>query len=98
MKPENHNPLIQENKILSTSLHIAQAWVQFLKKAYDALLHHGINYRNLPEYNDPRGLLKLTMDPKVSMDTGEKAALEYLENSENGLDAAIRRKGFKEVQ
>ncbi len=33
-------------------LTLAQGWVNLLTKAYDALLHDGVNYRDLKEYKD----------------------------------------------
>lgn len=93
----NEHPLIQDNRVLSVSLSIAQAWVQFFIKAYDALLHHNINYRQLPEFKDPKGLMRGAMNDAESMEKGQSKFLEYLENLGSAIDAAIRRAGFKKV-
>jgi hypothetical protein len=91
---EGENPLVTENRIMGIRLTLAQAWAKLLMYAYDALLHHGVNYRQLPEYKDTSAL-DVALDDKTSMEQGRGKVMGYLERLTNGITAAVRRKGMK---
>lgn len=65
--------------------------------AYDALLHHSINYRNLPEYKDPDDRLEKALGNGVSVEEGKEGVMGYIERVSNGIAAAIRRKAFRKL-
>lgn len=75
-------------------LSMSRAFVQFLLKAYDALLHHGVNYRTLPEWQDSKALDDID---KVPFDRGVEKTIVWMGRLGNALDAAVRRKGFTVV-
>lgn len=80
--------------MLACRMLMAQAFAQMLIKAYDALLHHSINFRNLPEYKDQTLLLAAE---KLVLLEGRNKYLLWIERVEHGIDAAIRRKTFRQV-
>lgn len=90
------HPLVQENRILQVRLTLAQAFLGMMHTAYDALLHHSINYRNLPEYSDST-LLDKALGNGVSVEEGKGGVMGYIERVTNGIAAAIRRKGFRKL-
>lgn len=75
-------------------LTLAQAWVQFLNYAYDALLTHGVNYRTLREYAE-------STEPDDVQDLPISRARDkivtWLGRLESAVAAAVRRKGFRKV-
>ncbi len=79
---------------MGVRLTLAQAWVGFLNFAYDALLHHGVNYRNLREYKEST---ELDDAQKLPMTEGRNKITQWLERLQNSISAAIRRKSFKVV-
>ena len=81
---------------LSVRLTLAQAWVGFLLKAYDALLYHRINYRDLPEIKDTRMLDDATKQKDIRF--GQVKIMDYLKRGENAILAKVRRKGIKEIK
>ena len=80
--------------MLACRLIMAQAYVHLCEKAYDALLYHGINYRDTPEYKDQT---LLDDARKVVIAQGRVKVMLWLERVEHGIEAAIRRKTFKRV-
>lgn len=80
--------------MLACRLLMAQAFAQLLVKAFDALLHYNINFRNLPEYQD-RTLLD-EADKLVILQGCQKVML-WMERVDHAIDAAIRRKQFLDV-
>lgn len=80
---------------LSVRLSLAGAWISVWRKAYDALLHHGINIRSTKEWKDT-ALLDAALEAK-DIREGQSSILEYLRRLESGLVAAVRRKGLFKV-
>lgn len=72
-------------------LTLAQGWINFLREAYDALLHYGVNYKSLKEFQDT-GPLDEAQDMPVSR--ARTHIVEYLGRCTNAIKAAIRRKQF----
>lgn len=91
----NADTLATENRILSVRLNLAQAFTSMWLRAYDALLSHSINVRDLNEYKDTtlldRGL------KEGSLEEGRGSILEYIKRVESGIVAAIRRKTMRKV-
>ncbi len=73
---------------------MAQAYIHLWEKAYDALLYHSINYRDLPEYQDQT---LLDDARRVVVLQGRQKVLLWIERVEHGIEAAIRRKTFHRV-
>lgn len=73
-------------------LTLAQAWINFYQYAYDALMHHGVNFKVLREYRD-----STVLDDAQDMPLTEarNVITEYLGKVRNAIRAAVRRKGFK---
>lgn len=71
---------------------LAQAWMGLLGRGYDALLHYGINYQSLKEFDDD-GLLEDARDLPLSRARDKIVA--YIGRVHTGINAAIRRKSFK---
>jgi hypothetical protein len=82
-------------RILSVRLNLAQAFISMWMRAYDALLHHQVNVRDLPEYKND-ALLDEGLK-HGSLEQGRNSILEYIKRVENGIAAAVRRKGFRKV-
>lgn len=61
-------------------------------QGYDALLHHGVNFKNLPEYKDTK---LLDGADKLSFKDGMQLILQWIELVSHEITAVIRRKGFR---
>lgn len=83
-----------EKQVLSVRLTLALAFAQMLQKAFDALLYHGVNYRDLPEYKNSTALDDAA---KLPLKEGRRVMLEWMRRLEVGISAAIRRKAFRKV-
>lgn len=86
--------LVKENRLLNLRLQLSQAFFGLLEQGFDALLHHGVNYRLLPSYSD-----KAVLDEanRVGLEEGRTLVLTWIERVRNDIAAAVRRKGFKKV-
>ncbi len=84
-----------ENRLLSVKLNIAHAFISMWLRAYDALLSHQVNVRDLPEYRDQK-LLDEGLG-KGDLEQGRNKVLEYIKRVESGIMAAIRRKSMRRV-
>lgn len=73
-------------------LTLAQAWIDFLHYAYDALRGYSVDYKLLPEYTKTN-----EVDEAMGMGIweGQHKIIKYLRRAKSGIRAAIRRKGFK---
>lgn len=71
-----------------------QAFAQMLDRAFDALLHHQVNYRELPEWKDRRLLDEAESLP---LTRGQERYIEWIKRVESGIRAAINRKLMKRV-
>ncbi|WP_266031204.1 hypothetical protein [Brucella intermedia] len=81
----------KEMHILGIRLTLAQAWVGFLNKGYEALLYHGVNYRTLKEYNGT----ELDDAQKLPISKARDKIILWLGRMESAVHAAVRRKNFK---
>lgn len=84
-----------QNEELSIRLSLAGGWISLWRKAYDALLHHGVNVRTTKEFKDT-ALLDAALEAK-DIREGQVSILEYLKRVESGLNAAVRRKALFKV-
>ncbi len=84
--------LQKSNTEMSTKLGLAYAFIDMLRKGYDALLYHSINYQSLPEYKHDSPLDDLTKKP---LDQVNVEAMNWMQRVKSGIEAAIRRKNFK---
>jgi hypothetical protein len=84
--------LMEENRVLSIRLTLAQAWAAFLQFAYDTLLSFGINYRNMPTYQDTAALDEAN---DATPEEGHAGIMGWIGRIERDLVAAVRRKGLK---
>lgn len=82
----------KEVHIQGVRLTLAQAWVAFLHKAYDALLFHGVNYRTLKDYANST---ELDDANKLPITQARDKIVMWLRRLENSISAAVRRKNFK---
>lgn len=77
---------------LGVRLTLAQAWVGFLNFAYDALLHHGVNYRSLKEYANST---ELDDAQKLPLTQARDRIVHWLDRLQSAINATVRRKSFK---
>lgn len=96
MNTESERKLIHENRILHIRIRLAQFFQTMLVAAFDALLHHGVNYRELPEYKDSE-LLDQALGNGVDVAKGEPMVVKWIERVNSGIKAAIRRKQFRRL-
>ncbi|MCW2317115.1 hypothetical protein M2322_002669 [Rhodoblastus acidophilus] len=75
-------------------LSLAQAFIDMLLEAYDALLHHGVNYHTLPAYKDQELLDKAATLP---INQAHDSFITWMGRVKNDIRAAVRRKGFHKV-
>lgn len=87
--------LREQLKEATGRLTMAKAFAKLLMKAFDALLHHGVNYKSLPEwqaYTD-----HLDEIAKLPFHRGVQEHISLMGRIGNAIDAAVRRKGFHVV-
>lgn len=77
--------------ILEVRVTLAQLWVGLYTKAYDALLHYGVNFRELPEYKDDTTIDEVQDLPITQ---ARNRLTGWIGKVHNGIEAAIKRKGF----
>lgn len=87
--------LTQDNRLLSTRLRLAHGFQAMVLHAYDALLHHGVNYRDLPQHKDT-ALLDKGLN-HGNLHEGEVHVMEWLKRMTSSITAAVRRKGIHKV-
>lgn len=85
--------LRKEVNVQGIRLTLAQLWIGLYSKAYDSLLHYGVNFKDLREYKEdyPDGAEKLPINQ------GRTEISHWIKKVENAIKAAVRRKGFKLV-
>lgn len=81
-------------RVIRVRVSMIQAFAQMLDRAFDALLYHQINYRDLPEWNDTS---LLDEAQSVSLVRGHSIYIEWIKRVESGIRAAINRKGMRKV-
>jgi len=95
---DRHEYLQKELKSLREEVHqqgirlvLAEAWVRLYQKAYDALLHFGVNFKGLKEYtkNFPHEAHKLPISQ------ARNVIIAWMQRMEGGIEAAVRRKQLK---
>lgn len=94
-KHELQDELVKINKKLTLQgirLSLAQAWIDFYQTAYDALLYHTVNFRTLPEFKNTEAL---DAAYKLPPEEGRTKVLVWIAKLSSGVNAAVRRKGFK---
>lgn len=84
--------LSKDNRVMQTKLTILYHFIGLLRKGYDALLHHGVNYQSLPEHERDFPLDTLEGQP---LNEARDKALGWIERMLSGINAAVRRKQFK---
>ena len=87
-----NSELSKDNRELKTKLTILYAFIDLLRRGYDALLHFGVNYQSLPEYKRDAPLDRLEGKP---LDQARNEAVSWIGGVISGIDAAVRRKQFK---
>lgn len=90
---EEVGKLRKELNIQGIRLTLAQMWIDLYTRGYDALLHYGVNFRDLPEYKESIPDDAMKMPVTEARNTIEK----WMARLKNSLAAAVRRKGFKLV-
>lgn len=93
-KDKAYAALEKENQVLGVRLTLAQAFVHLLHTAYDTLLYHRVNYRELPEFQDDRALEQAA---KTDILKGRALIIEWIERLERAIVAAGRRKTFTQI-
>ena len=89
---EQNSILQKENRLHKTKLTILYGFIQMLRNGYDALLHHGVNYQDLPEYKRTSALDDLEGKP---LHEAQMDAVKWFQNIKSAVSAAIRRKQLK---
>lgn len=79
-------------KVLRARLTMAQAFVQMLLVAFDALKHHNVDYRETPAYKDTRLVDEADRLPVLR---GMDRYLTWMAKVESDIAAFVRRKGLK---
>lgn len=77
-------------------LNLAQQAFQLMTRAYDALLHHGVNFRSLKAYEFWEKFLH--HGEKTPEGHKTRTLSEWIVKVRNDIDAAVRRKSIKEVK
>jgi hypothetical protein len=75
---------------LKSRLTLVSGFNDLLHLAFDALLHHGVNYKELRAYKDPTNPLMDTT-PRDRWDAFQRVA-HWLSKMTNDIAAAVRRK------
>lgn len=94
MMPDDIDPHTAEDRIIRARLTMLQAFGHMMHEAFDAMLHHSVNYRDIPEYRDQTLLEEAS---KVPLTRGVDKYLAWIGKVTNGIRAAVRRKSFRKV-
>lgn len=84
--------LTKKNREQAVKLNILYAFIDLLRRGYDALLHYGVNYQDLPEYKRDKPLDHMQGRP---LGEAQQEAISWIGKVQTGIAAAIRRKQFK---
>lgn len=87
--------LLEDAKVTAVRHNLAKAYTEMHTKAYSALKAYGVDYQTLPEFGDPDGLMVAAAEAPLL--EGASAMNEYITRLAHGIDAAIRRKQFRQV-
>lgn len=74
---------------------MAKTAYKFLLEAYDALLHHGVNFKSLPEWQQDYD--RLDEIAKLPFKRGVQEYISWMGRVSNAVRAKVRRKGFHVV-
>lgn len=94
---DRHDLIQKELTDLRTEVHqqgirlvLAEAWLRLYGKAYDALLHYGVNFKSLKTWK------RRPVDAyKLPLSQARNVLIDFMKRVENDIAAAIRRKQFK---
>lgn len=73
-------------------LALASAASRMLLKAYDALLHYGVNFRDTQAYKDQT---LLDEGRRLPLLRGQESLTEWMRQIERDIAAAVKRKSFE---
>lgn len=95
MSIKDETDYVKEDRAdLVARLMAAQEMGKFLLRGYDALLHYGVNFKNLPEWKDQSALDEAA---RLKPHRGQEAIVHYFQRLTHALSAAVRRKQFRVV-
>ena len=83
-----------ELKLLRVRFQLLSGFVDLLRYAYSALLHHDVNYQDLPAYKNETLLDEAR---KLPMSRGSDKFVEWMARVKHDIRAAINRKGFRKI-
>lgn len=72
---------------------LAQGWMDLLNRAYDALLYHGVRFRELKVYKEEFP----TADKPEHIHTVRDKWLQWFDRMDSDIMAAVRRKQMRQV-
>lgn len=90
--PDPHEGAPEE--LVRARLSMALAYAQMLEEGYDALLHHRVKYRDLPEFKDDKYLEEAARLPLVR---GADRYIQWITRVTAGIRAAVKRTTFRKV-
>lgn len=70
------------------------AYANMVDEAYDALVNHGVNYRELPDYKDRRLLERAERFP---LNQGAALYVQWMGKLVSSIRAAVKRTTFRKV-
>lgn len=81
-------------ELVRARLQMVTAYAQMVEEGYDALLHHKVNFRSLPEFKDT-ALLKQAA--KLPLSRGRDKYLHWISRMTSAIRAAVKRTTFRKV-
>lgn len=88
--------LSHEKQVLAVRLQMAAMWTDLMNDAHAAALYFDINYRDLPEFMDPKGYMeKAAKEPLLD---GQESYCAYITDLKHAIQAAVRRKSMRVVK
>lgn len=84
--------LRKDQEVQNIRIYLAQEFLNFYRWAYDCLLHYGVNFKQVKEY-DEDFILDEAADMPIAR--ARNRIVEYLHRLRSGVRAAVRRKNFK---
>lgn len=87
--------LREENQNLGIRLSLSRAFVGVMQAGYNALLHYGVNFQDLPEYRDDKLLDEA--DEAADLKQGRSKYMQWIIRVEHAIAAAVRRKQWRVI-
>lgn len=78
----------EEKDIYAKRLTISQEFIKMLRDGYHALLHHGVDYTKLKEFQEPIDITTVTTPQE------QQKAMSWLMRLRSAIKAAVLRSGF----